>query len=186
MAIKKLFHLIALAALTVMLPSCGKSDKKYQQLSKEAPIIMATVDALGSTGMTPERFFNLFGDKFDKSDAARTEDGIVTLFKWKDTESPKLSGKEEFYCCAQFNFKNNPNLLTISDFGLVYQNPNPAELDKYYSIAVSEVESLAVDKWDFKPADNTQKQNCKYYLKDDELISVCKESNKVTISKTFH
>lgn len=179
--IKFTFALI-MGIVALGLQSCSDSGKKYKTLSQQSPATMAMVDVVGSTDMTPERFYNFIAGDFEKSATQRTDDGIVVMYQWNNKKCT-LSDGEDFYCCAMYDFKKNPHNLTLSSFGMVFNAP-AAELDKYYSVAMAELEPLLA-QWGFERNSNLETPTSKFYLKGKDYITVNKDDKSITISKTY-
>ncbi len=174
--------MVAMFAIT--LPSCNSSGKKYEYLSQQIPATMAAVDVLGSAKMNPDKFYQFIEDNFDKSDAQRTDNGMVALFRWKDNAKYTLSDGEKFYCCAMFDFNRNPYELTLSNFGMVYESSSTENANEYYSVAMSQLKPL-MENWGFKEVENLKTSTNEYYIKDKESITINKKGNEIIISRTF-
>lgn len=182
---KKLLYLAMMTICVIVLSSCGGNEKKYKHFAQQFTTATAAVDVLGNADMAPDRFYQtVIGSKFDKSDAQRTEDGIVGLYKWKDDNDYQLSDGEDFFCCAIFDFKRNPRELTLSNYGMVYKSTSLERLNEYYSVAMSELEPLMA-RWGFTINENISTPNKKFYLRDKDAITVDKSNESVTISMAY-
>lgn len=179
----KLTIALILGVITLGFQSCSDSGKKYKTLSEQSPLTIAMVDAVGSEGMTPEKFYQFINSDFDKSVTQRTDDGIVVLYQWNNNNKCKLSDGEDFYCCAQYDFKKNPQKLTLSTFGMVYK-ASPTELDKYYSAAMANLEPL-MTRWGFERNSNLETPTSKFYLKGKDYITIVRDDESITISRSF-
>lgn len=182
---KNLLYLLMVAVLSFSLSSCDSSKNKYESLSMEVPSTFAAVEAAGASTMTPERFSNHFiGADFEKIQTQRTEDGVASVYSLKKNGKVSLSDVEDFSCCALFDYERNPNELTISSIAMRYTASSSEDADSFYSSAMSKLEPL-MKNWGFELNEKLQKPNFDYYLKGNEVITVDKGNQEITITRYF-
>lgn len=175
---------LVVGILALGFQSCDNSNKKYEYLCKQIPSTFATVDAVGASSVSPASFSKYMDADFDKTQTQRTDDGVATVYEWKKDGKFNLSDDERFDCCALFDYTRNTNEPTISNIAIRYTSSSADDLDKFYSIAMSELEPL-MTKWGFKINEQLQKPTCKYYLKGNEVITVSKDNQEVTFTKIY-
>lgn len=167
-----------------MLPSCDNSKAKYEYFANEISLSFGVVDALGASEITPDELFYLINDRYDKSSGQRTDDGIIILYGWKKDNKYTLSEEEDFYCCAMYDFNRNPNHLTLSNIGMVYESSSPDDVNMFYTIAMENLTPMMA-RWGFEMNEDLKTPTKKYFYKGSEQITIFKEEQKVTFLKNF-
>lgn len=181
---KSLLLILITAILSVSMSSCNKQKEKFEHLSEEIPVTFAMVDVLDRSKLDPDRFFRLIDRKFRKSHADRVGDGMGAIFRW-DNEEFTLSENEDFICSAFFDYNRNPEELTITAVGLTYSSYSKEDLEKFYSIAMSQLEPLMLDNWGFEEKNNSPSPDQKYYLRGEECISITKTDENVSFMRIY-
>lgn len=175
---------LILGIVAIGFQSCDHSNKRYEYISKQIPATFATVDVVGASSMSPAKFSNFMGNDFDKTRTQRTDDGVAVVYEWKNDGKYNLTEDEHFDCCALFDYNRNTNEPTITNIAIRFSSSSVDALDKFYSIAMSELEPL-MSNWGFKLNEQLQKPTLKYYLKGNEVITISKDSQEVTFTKIY-
>lgn len=182
---KNLLYFLMIVLLSSFLVSCNNREEKFKHLSFTIPFIFTSIDVVDVSQMTPDKFERHIKEDFYKIQTERADEGIVTVYSLKPDFKFDLSEGERYEICAIYDFKHNPEELTINTLAFKYTSPSSNDIEMFHNITMSQLEPL-LTKWGFEKNETLQKPNRIYYLKgEEEVVTIDKDDKEVVISKFF-